>query len=105
VTSLDEGVGTGMPETANPQGAPRRPLLARIPDTAPLVVLLIAMVVFFSLRSEFFLNYDNFLNILTAMAIAGIIAAPATLLLVAGQFDLSVGSALTFCGVVMAYVT
>ena len=38
------------------------------------------------------------------MAIAGIIAAPATLLLVAGQFDLSVGSALTFAGVVMAYV-
>lgn len=89
----------------NPAAAPRasrRNLLRRVPDTAPLFVLLIGLAIFFSIRSEFFLNYDNFLNILTAAAITGIIAAPATLLLVAGQFDLSVGSALTFCGVVMA---
>ncbi len=32
------------------------------------------------------------MNILTAAAVTGIIAAPATMLLVAGQFDLSVGS-------------
>jgi len=82
----------------------RAPLLARIPDIAPLVVLLLALGIFFAIKSPFFLNYDNFLNVLTAAAIAGIIAAPATLLLVAGQFDLSVGSALTFCGVLMAYV-
>nr|WP_281381708.1 ABC transporter permease [Conexibacter arvalis] len=63
-----------------------------------------ALGIFFSIKSEFFLNYDNFLNILTAAAITGIIAAPATLLMVAGQFDLSVGSGLTFCGVLMAYV-
>jgi ribose transport system permease protein len=107
VTSLDEGVGAAMPDSQQLPDSPtppRKPLLARIPDTAPLAVLLVGMIVFFSIRSEFFLNYDNFLNILTAMAIAGIIAAPATLLLVAGQFDLSVGSALTFCGVTMAYV-
>jgi ribose transport system permease protein len=104
VTSLDDGVGAAMPKSQAVTGA-RKPLLARIPDTAPLIVLLVLLVGFFSIRSEFFLNYDNFLNILTAMAIAGIIAAPATLLLVAGQFDLSVGSALTFCGVTMAYVT
>jgi ribose transport system permease protein len=107
VTSVEDGVGAAAPESGAAPAAPaqgRRPLLARIPDTAPLAVLLVGLIVFFSARSEFFLNYDNFLNILTAMAIAGIIAAPATLLLVAGQFDLSVGSALTFCGVVMAYV-
>lgn len=107
MTSIEDGVGAAMPNATAGDGPPaprQRPLLARIPDTAPLAVLLVGMVVFFSVRSEFFLNYDNFLNILTAMAIAGIIAAPATLLLVAGQFDLSVGSALTFCGVVMAYV-
>ncbi|MGH2947909.1 MAG: ABC transporter permease [Solirubrobacteraceae bacterium] len=104
MTSVDEGVGAVTPKPADQPTPPRRPLLARIPDTAPLAVLLVALVVFFSIRSEFFLNYDNFLNILTAMAITGIIAAPATMLLVAGQFDLSVGSALTFCGVTMAYV-
>lgn len=82
-----------------------RSRLSKVPDIAPLIVLLIGLGIFFAIRSPFFLNYDNFLNILTAAAITGIIAAPATLLLVAGQFDLSVGSALTFCGVVMAYVT
>jgi ribose transport system permease protein len=103
MTSVDEvDTATAQPQPAAPA---RKPALARIPDTAPLVVLLVGLIVYFSLSSEFFLNYDNFLNILTAMAIAGIIAAPATLLLVAGQFDLSVGSALTFCGVVMAYVS
>jgi ribose transport system permease protein len=99
-------------ETATPAGeaaagasapAPPKPFLARVPDIAPLLVLLAALIAFFSIKSEFFLNYDNFLNILTAAAIIGIIAAPATLLLVAGQFDLSVGSGLTFCGVLMAY--
>jgi ribose transport system permease protein len=45
------------------------------------------------------------MNILTAAAITGIIAAPATALLVAGQVDLSVGSGLTFAGIVMAYTS
>ncbi|HEU4703688.1 MAG TPA: ABC transporter permease [Conexibacter sp.] len=97
-TAIEGGPGAPL------QRERTRPLLARVPDTAPLVLLLIAMGVFFTIRSPFFLNYDNFLNILTAAAIAGIVAAPATLLLVAGQFDLSVGSGLTFCGVVLAYV-
>ena len=75
----------------------------RVPEVGALVVFLLALCIFFSIKSEFFLGYDNFLNILTAAAIVGIIACPATMLLVAGQFDLSVGSALTFCGIVMAY--
>jgi ribose transport system permease protein len=77
----------------------------RIPEAGALVVFLVALCVFFSVKSQYFLNYDNFLNILTAAAITGIIACPATMLLVAGQFDLSVGSGLTFCGIVMAYVS
>jgi len=104
-------VGTTGGATATEQPAAPAPnaggagaLLTRLPDIAPLVVLLVALGIFFSIKSEFFLNYDNFLNILTAAAITGIIAAPATLLMVAGQVDLSVGSGLTFCGVVMAYV-
>jgi ribose transport system permease protein len=74
----------------------------QVPETAALIVVLIALGVFFSIRSEFFLNYDNFVNILTAAAVTGIIAAPATMLLIAGQFDLSVGSAAAFCGAVLA---
>ncbi len=75
----------------------------RIPELAALVVFLLVEGVFFSLKSPYFLNWDNWLNILTAVAVTGIIAAPATLLLIAGQFDLSVGSGTAFCGVIMAY--
>ena len=74
----------------------------QVPETAALVVVLLALGIFFSITSEFFLNYDNFVNILTAAAVTGIIAAPATMLLIAGQFDLSVGSAAAFCGAVLA---
>jgi len=90
---------------APPPGATAAVPTARrrqVPETAALVVVLIGLGVFFSITSEFFLNYDNFVNILTAAAVTGIIAAPATMLLIAGQFDLSVGSAAAFCGAVVA---
>jgi ribose transport system permease protein len=81
-----------------------------IPELAALVTFFVIEVVFFSLKSPYFWHplsangWDNWLNILTAVAVAGIIAAPATLLLVAGQFDLSVGSGTAFTGVMMAYM-
>jgi ribose transport system permease protein len=76
----------------------------RVPELAALLVFLIGEVVFFWVKSPFFMNYDNWLNILTNSAVIGIIAAPATMLLVAGQFDLSVGSGTAWAGVVMAYM-
>lgn len=73
-----------------------------LPDQAALVVVLAALVAFFSIQSEYFLNFDNFVNILTAAAVVGILAAPGTLLIVAGQIDLSVGSGVAFVGIVLA---
>lgn len=73
-----------------------------IPEFAGLLFVLVALVVFFSLKSPYFFSRDNFLNILTAIAVTGIIAVPATMLLVGGQVDLSVGSGAAFCGVVLA---
>jgi len=75
----------------------------RIPETAALMVFLIAEVIFFWIKSPVFFAWDNFLNILTAIAVTGIIAVPGTMLLIAGQFDLSVGSAVAFTGVLMAH--
>jgi ribose transport system permease protein len=74
----------------------------QLPEAAALVFVLLALGVFFSIASPYFLNYDNLVNIVTAAAVTGIIAAPATMLLIAGQFDLSVGSAAAFCGAVLA---
>jgi ribose transport system permease protein len=77
-------------------------VLRRLPDSAALIVFLIAESIFFSIKSPYFLAWDNWLNILTAIAVIGIVAAPGTMLLTAGQFDLSVGSATAFTSVVMA---
>lgn len=92
------------PAEVQQEGVPARaPFVTRLPETAALAAMLFGLGLFFTIQSPFFLNYDNFLNILTAAAIVGIIAAPGTLLLVGGQFDLSVGSGLTFAGVVMGH--
>ncbi|CAN5566882.1 ABC transporter permease [soil metagenome] len=73
-----------------------------VPEIGALLGVLILLIVFFSLRSQFFLNTNNIVNILQNVAVIGIIACPATLLLISGQFDLSVGSAAGFVGMVMA---
>lgn len=67
-----------------------------------LVAFLLAEVVLFATQSEFFLTWDNWLNIFTAVAVLGILAIPGTMLLVAGELDLSVASATALVGVVMA---
>jgi len=77
-----------------PSGRPgMRGVLARVPEWSALIVVLAALIVFFSIKSPYFFNTDNFINILIASSIVGIIACPATMLLIAGQFDLSVGGA------------
>jgi ribose transport system permease protein len=84
-------------------GPAARPWRERVPESTALIVFLLILCVFFAVSSPYFLAWDNFLNIFTAMAVTGIIAAPATLLLVAGQFDLSVGAGAAFVGAVAAY--
>lgn len=73
-----------------------------IPESAPLAVVLLVLIVFFSVSSPFFLQAGNFINILQNVAVIGIIAAPATLLLIGGQLDLSVGSTTALTGAVVA---
>jgi ribose transport system permease protein len=79
-----------------------RQTLQRLPDSAALVLFLVIESIFFSIKSPFFLDWNNWLNILTAIAVIGIVAAPGTLLMTAGQFDLSVGSITAFTSVVVA---
>ncbi len=76
-----------------------------VPEVAALALFLAAELVFFGIKSPYFFERENWFNILTAIAIYGVLAAPATLLLVAGQFDLSVGSGVAFIAVMMAYVS
>lgn len=80
----------------------RRRSKIKLPETTGLLAVLLIEFVFFSITSEFFLRTDNLINVLQNVAVIGIIACPATLLLVAGQVDLSVGSAAGFIGMSMA---
>lgn len=74
-----------------------------VPETGALVVVLVVMIIFFATQSEYFLTQLNIVNILVSASVIGIIAAPATLILVSGNFDLSVGSGVALIGVVMAW--
>ena len=86
--------------TAAPRG-----MLSRLPESAALIVFLIAESTYFALRSQYFLSWDNWLNIFTAVAVIGVVAAPGTMLMTAGQIDLSVGSVTAFTSVIIAYFT
>lgn len=100
---------TSDPQAARPPAEPSSgPAAVRpgrsLPELAGLFVVLVVLIGFFAWRSPYFFDVDNFLNILTAIAVTGIIAMPGTMLMVSAQVDLSVGSAAAFCGVVLAVV-
>ena len=73
------------------------------PTTAR-VAALIAVVIFFSIVNPFFLTADNLLNIMQNTVVVGMVAAPLTLLLVARQVDLSVGSAVALAATTLAII-
>lgn len=56
----------------------------------------------FAAASPYFLSTANLVNLGTDAALAGIVALPATFLVMAGQVDLSVGATAAFCGVLLA---
>jgi ribose transport system permease protein len=97
---------TGTTTSAAPAVRPGATRRGRsVPELAALLVVLVVLIVFFSIKSPYFLTHDNLLNVLVAIAVTGIIAVPGTMLLTAGQVDLSVGSGAAVCGVVMATVS
>ncbi len=87
---------------AAPATTPGRGRGLSVPETGALLGVLVILFLYFSLASPFFLNQENLVNILQNVAVVGIIACPATLLLISGQFDLSVGSGVGFAGMLMA---
>lgn len=69
---------------------------------------LLALMVVFSLASPNFLQTPNILAILQATSVNGVLAIAATLVIITGGIDLSVGTLMTFCavmaGVVLTYL-
>lgn len=69
---------------------------------AMLYIAFIALIILFSVASPVFLTVSNFENIGRQTALVSIIAVGMTLVIIAGEFDLSVGSVLALSGVVSA---
>jgi ribose transport system permease protein len=69
-----------------------------------LIALVLLIVLFGAMRPEVFLTVGNLRNILEQVAILSIIAAAQTVVMVAGDFDLSVGATATLSGAVVAAV-
>lgn len=65
---------------------------------------LIALVVVFSLASPNFMQTQNVLAILQATSVNGVLAIAATLVIITGGIDLSVGTLMTFCAVIAGVV-
>lgn len=73
-------------------------------DTLFVPTVLVALVIYLSVTSEFFFTSINLTNILIQGAVLGIVAFGLTFVILAGELDLSVGSGLALVSVVSAIV-
>ena len=65
---------------------------------------LVILLVFFSITVPHFASTNNYIDILTATAVNGVLATGVTFVIITGGIDLSLGTAMTFCSVVMGIV-
>ncbi|MDO5641104.1 MAG: ABC transporter permease [Paracoccus sp. (in: a-proteobacteria)] len=65
---------------------------------------LIVLVIGFSLASPNFLQMSNIMAILQASSVNGVLAIGVTLIIITGGIDLSIGTLMTFCGVMAGVV-
>jgi ribose transport system permease protein len=86
--------------TASPATAKPRLLASGAQQKILAFASLIALLVFFSLASPNFLQTSNILAILQATSVNGVLAIAATLVIITGGIDLSVGTLMTFTAVI-----
>lgn len=83
----------------------RAPLLVRAlrrPELGALSGVILIYIVFFAVAgSSGMFSIEGIINILRVSAEIGILAAAATLLMIAGEFDLSMGSMVGFAGIII----
>ena len=70
-----------------------------------LELILLVIIGFLCFFARGFATWDNFLNILRNASTTGIIAFGMTFVIIAGEIDLSVGSAIAFYGCLLAVIT
>jgi ribose transport system permease protein len=82
----------------------RRRLLAALGKYGTLVFLLIMIVIFSIAKPDIFPTTSNLLLILNSISLTAIIAGGLTLVLVVGEFDLSIGSLSSLAGILTVYM-
>ncbi|MFN8619889.1 MAG: ABC transporter permease [Chloroflexota bacterium] len=82
----------------------RRRLLAALGKYGTLVFLLIMVVIFSIAKPDIFPTTSNLLLILNSISLTAIIAGGLTLVLVVGEFDLSIGSLSSLAGILTVYM-
>jgi ribose transport system permease protein len=86
---------------AQTKGAPHARISFRTIQSASVLILLVVLCIFSSIQSDTFLTWRNLVNnLLTNASYVGIIACGMTLVMIAGGFDLSVGSIAAVCNAV-----
>ncbi|MCC6314951.1 MAG: ABC transporter permease [Thermomicrobiales bacterium] len=95
-----------VPQSTTARRGPLWLVLRKLLEVRELTTLLflILVSVFIALRSPYFLTPDNLKAIVLGMSTTGIMAVGMTVLLVAGGFDLSVGSVLALGGALAGWL-
>jgi sugar transport system permease protein len=70
-----------------------------------LEIILVLFCVFLAFTASGFLTTDNLLNVLRNVSMQGVIAFGMTMVIISGEIDLSVGSAVAFAGCMTAFLT
>jgi ribose/xylose/arabinose/galactoside ABC-type transport system permease subunit len=84
----------------DPERAGRRTVADRVLDLG-IYVALVALIIYFWQASPYFFSQRNLLNIGSAVAVTGTLAAGMTIALIAGQLDLTVGANVALTSVVV----
>ena len=79
-------------------------LIRRLQHTF-LEIILVVLCIALAIMAPGFFTTDNLLNVLRNVSMQGIIALGMTSDIIAGEIDLSVGSAVAFAGCWAAYLT
>lgn len=75
--------------------------VSKIVKNYAILIVLLVLVIWSSIVSPVFLTEANMLNILRQVSLNGILAVGMTFVMIGGGFDLSVGSTLSFTGVIV----
>jgi simple sugar transport system permease protein len=79
--------------------------IVRVPELMVLVAILVVVVFFVIMAPTTFLSARNVGSFLTAAAQLGVVAVGAAILIIAGEFDISVGSNYAFSGILIGVLS